>query len=312
MLKTSLFNSRTGTIVSFFVPDDQPGDMIRIDSPNVSGKSTPTSSNTTPTTTNFKELCLKILDGTPKAATNFNPVRRRKVNPYADIVTGDDQYAKAIQDAEEKEHSQKKGKKEPTKKSQVIMKTKTNSWKEDLEESESSAEESEKETNDDEVMKKGYMFPPTSERQTYLYLRNLWENINPPMSEDSIVNKWFAAVYYVDAKNLRKPKLFVGKVLKRFLEDDDGPATALQLDCLSPAVTTTTTELYEIKEHLSRDIGLFQLFNIISSPLDAEFVSNRKWIFREYRFVVKTFDMCVKLQREQEYNRFLGDCVPKS
>ena len=71
------------------------------------------------------------------------------------------------------------------------------------------------------------MFPPTSEHQTYLYLRNLWENINPPMSEDSIVNKWFAAVYYIDAKNLRKPKLFVGKVLKRFLEDDDGPATII-------------------------------------------------------------------------------------
>ena len=135
------FNGRTGTIVSFFVPDDQAGDMIRINAPNVSGKSTPTSSNTTPTTTNFKELCLKILDGTPKAATNFNPVKRRKVNLYADIVTGDDQYAKSIQDAEEKEHSQKKGKKSQQKNSQVIMKTKTNFWKEDLEESENSDEE---------------------------------------------------------------------------------------------------------------------------------------------------------------------------
>ena len=96
-------------------------------------------------------------------------------------MTGDEQYAKAIEAAEEKEKKMKK--KEPTKKNQ--SKPKANLLKEYLDDGESSEEESEEDIDEDDVLQKGYMFPPTSERQTFLYLRDLWENINPPRNREN-------------------------------------------------------------------------------------------------------------------------------
>ena len=69
-----------------------------------------------------------------------------------------------------------------------------------------------------------------------MYLRKVWNEINLPVAEGAIKSKFFTAVYYPDQSKKRKPKLFVGRVLKRFLRDENGPTESLELDCLSLAV----------------------------------------------------------------------------
>ena len=39
------------------------------------------------------------------------------------------------------------------------------------------------------------VFPPGTERQAYMYLRKIWNEINLPAAEDAIKSKFFAAVY---------------------------------------------------------------------------------------------------------------------
>ena len=67
------------------------------------------------------------------------------------------------------------------------------------------------------------LFPPITERQAYMYLRKVWNEINLPVREDAIKSQFFAAVYYPDQSKKRKHKLFVGRMLKRFLRDVNDP-----------------------------------------------------------------------------------------
>ena len=85
-----------------------------------------------------------------------------------------------------------------------------------------------------------------------MYLRKVWNEINLPVAEDAIKSKFFTAVYYPDQSKKRKPKLFVGRVLKRFLRDK----LDLELDCLSLAVGSPEA-LEEPPKHLGHDIGVF-------------------------------------------------------
>ena len=80
------------------------------------------------------------------------------------------------------------------------------------------------------------MFPPGTERQAYMYLRKVWNEMNLQVAEDAIKSKFFAAVYYPDQSKKRKLKLFVGNLLKRFLKDENGPTESMELDYLSLAV----------------------------------------------------------------------------
>ena len=74
-------------------------------------------------------------------------------------------------------------------------------------------------------------FPPLTDRQVFLHLRDTWEDINPPVTEKDIVGRFFAAVYYHTSNRQKSGRLFVGKVVKRFLADKDGQTQGLELDC---------------------------------------------------------------------------------
>ena len=76
--------------------------MIRVETPSTSTPSTSKSS------LSFKEIALKILDRTPTSAPKNPPCKRRKVNPYVDIVTSDEQFKKAILQAKAKEKKNKR------------------------------------------------------------------------------------------------------------------------------------------------------------------------------------------------------------
>ena len=111
------YQGRTGKIIQYFVPDDEPGNLIRIESSEIN---TPT--NSTPSSNeNFQSLVLKRLDKIASGpAEKQNVSTRRKVNPYGEIVTSD----KSFEDAEVQ--ARKKG----IKKSKIGASSKASSSKE--------------------------------------------------------------------------------------------------------------------------------------------------------------------------------------
>ena len=67
-------------------------------------------------------------------------------------------------------------------------------------------------------------------------LKQLWKKLSPPLPEESLVEKWYGATYH----GKKKSHLYVGKAIRRFLEDANGPVQGMELDCLSPHVGTGT------------------------------------------------------------------------
>ena len=67
------------------------------------------------------------------------------------------------------------------------------------------------------VQKISVQFPPITEKHALLYLHSVWSNICPPTEESDVVNSWFAVIYHPDVGQ-SKPKLYVGKAIRRFLQ----------------------------------------------------------------------------------------------
>ena len=300
------FCGRPGKIVSYFIHDNEPHNLIRMSS---SDAVSPRSS--TPNNTGFKELCLKKLDENQVQKTNSaeGNAKRRKINPCGAIVTSDEQFEEAITAAQKKGNG--KGEKKKTiekdkKKEETIKKGESASKKNE----DSSSEDID--FTDDEVASIDYesesiveedkeFFPPKNDPQGYSYLKCTWEEISPPVKEDNLLNRFFGAIYYAD-KGRKKPLLYIGKLLRRFLKDENGPTDSLQLDCLKPGLGKTTI-LEEIPEHFPRDIYDFKVHDIITGPLDGSFVKGGKWELLSYPLVRETFDAVKRLDREKEFDR---------
>lgn len=95
------------------------------------------------------------------------------------------------------------------------------------------------------------------------YLYNSWECISPPFPEKDLIGSWYAGVYYTK----KKGTLYVGRIIHRFLVEENGPVECLKMDCLKPASAPSSTILEEPPEHLGKDEGDFVAHDIIAGPL---------------------------------------------
>ena len=118
-------------------------------------------------------------------------------------------------------------------------------------------------------------------------LRATWESLSPPVTEESVLGKWYAVIY----ETKRASRLFVGKIMKRFLVDENGPVESLQIRCLKPKVGSGTL-LEDTPKHLP-DISIFNLHDVIYGPLKVVPVKGGKFDVPDYEQIVKHFD-CVK------------------
>ena len=108
------FQGKKGKFISFFIPEDEPGNFIRV--PPIQGKLplTSCSRNASPSSSRadlpiettpkygFKELCLRRLDEKKRPENEQNTQKRRKVNPYGSIVTNADDFEKDIPEKRKK------------------------------------------------------------------------------------------------------------------------------------------------------------------------------------------------------------------
>ena len=123
-------------------------------------------------------------------------------------------------------------------------------------------------------------------------LQATWNFLKPPTAEDEIEGKWFGVMYGTKRSLL----LLVGKVLKRFLEDENGPVESLEIRCLKPK-TGSGTVLEDTPESLP-DIGLFDLHDVILGPLEVIAVKGNKFEVPLYSTLVDHFHIVKKMKRE--------------
>ena len=195
-------------------------------------------------------------------------IKRRNVNPYGDIVTSDETF-QTVYDAIEEEEKNAKRKKSISRKDipQVEMESEEEVIEEEEEEPKSS---SSSETSDEEDTVTELF--PVFQTKFRPYLQNCWDTISPPFPESDLKAAWYAAIFNVPKRKMGI--LYIGRVTKRFLLEENGPVDCLELDCLKPASGLSSTILEEPPEHFGKDI--------VAGPLNIVYVEGKKWKFHEY------------------------------
>ena len=75
---------------------------------------------------------------------------------------------------------------------------------------------------------------------------------SPPVEQSSIMGKWHAGIY----EPKKCSKLYTGRLLKQFLDDENGKVEAMKWDVWNKPKVGTWTILENTPDHLP-DIGMF-------------------------------------------------------
>ena len=129
-------------------------------------------------------------------------------------------------------------------------------------------------------------------------MQNCWKGLSPPTAEKNAVNKWSGCIY----TSKRGPNLFIGKATQRFLNDDGGLITLLEIDCLEQKLGTTDCILKQAKKS---DVDIFPVQNIICGSLNINPLSNGRWECSMYAEVRKNFEKYKKVDCEKLYHSFV-------
>ena len=119
-------------------------------------------------------------------------------------------------------------------------------------------------------------------------LRATWKSLSPPVAEESVLGKWYVVVYSTKCAG----QLFVSKIMKNVLDDENDAVDSLKVCCPKPKVGSGTL-LDNVPSHLP-DICLFNLADVIYGPLEVVPMRAQKFDVPEYQEVVKHFN-CVKM-----------------
>ena len=119
---------------------------------------------------------------------------------------------------------------------------------------ESSEELAGEESSDNEVVDES--------KRAMATIHGAWKAISPPNKEDEVMGKWFGVVY-CGGKVLM---LHVAKLLRHFLDDENGPVASAEMECHMAKVGSGDV-LQATPFHLPRDTAIFPLQDVISGPL---------------------------------------------
>ena len=174
------------------------------------------------------------------------PKKRVKVDLKAHVIS----HENAVKELEEKER--KKGdKNQPPKKKSKSEYDKGDINKNEFEDDQLLYKESDEEfsSEEDELHEEKdeeIFICPKSVESCINHLKKVWISLEPPTDEKVIIGCWYAAIYI--GKKSSETALYIGLVQKRYLQDENGPKSALELDCLQRKLGTN----YDILE--SHDI----------------------------------------------------------
>lgn len=119
-----------------------------------------------------------------------------------------------------------------------------------------------------------------------------WKKLSPPVIEKDIIGKWFAGIYETKKVNY----LCIGRLLKRFLDDENGDVNSVEMRCLKPKIAGSGTVMEDTPDHLP-DIGIFKIYNIIDGPLKVTPLRGKKWDIPNYEKINHFFQEASTLDR---------------
>lgn len=130
-------------------------------------------------------------------------------------------------------------------------------------------------------------------------LLDLWKSLSPPAEESDVIQKWYGCIYETKGKS----RLYVGKAIRRFLIECNGPISAMEIECLKPHVGLDSI-LESVPEHLGRDIEVFPVHNIIGGPIEMLPLKNNRWNVPSYPQLKKKFEEYLKVDRKALFTKF--------
>ena len=123
------------------------------------------------------------------------------------------------------------------------------------------------------------------------------ESSSPTNSWDR--NCWkVVCLHFQGQKN---PYWYIGRATRRFLNDEDGLITTLEIDCLKWKLGVTDNVLKQGQQ----DIGIFTVKDVICGPLQMFPLQHGRWECPKYNEICLLFEIVKKDDREQLYNQFV-------
>ena len=124
-------------------------------------------------------------------------------------------------------------------------------------------------------------------------LLETWYTLRPPVKEETIKGKWYGVLY----STKKSQALYIAKILRRFLADENGPVDCIEMRCLKPKVGSVTI-LHNTTLHLP-DITSFPLCDIIYGLLEVVPLKGEKFNLPSYEDVVEQFSAVKSMDRQQ-------------
>ena len=160
---------------------------------------------------------------------------------------------------------------------------------------ESEFDETDEEWEEEEEEKETTLEKTTS--NLFLILGECWKGLSPPISETEIVGKWYGCIF----KAKKKTYFYKGRATRRFLSDEGGLITALEIDWLEQKLSVTD----HVLKHGQQDIGIFVVKDVICGPLQMFALQCGRWQCPKYNEICLLFEKVKKDDREQLYNHFV-------
>ena len=129
-------------------------------------------------------------------------------------------------------------------------------------------------------------------------MEECWQGLSSPTIEKQLIDKWHACIFLHN----KSAGLYIGRMKKRFLNDEGGMVLALELDCLEHKLGFADNILQEAKR---KDVDVYPVKDIICEPLQMNPLKGGCWEYPSYEIVTKHFEEVKKLGRHLLYNNFV-------
>ena len=90
-------------------------------------------------------------------------------------------------------------------------------------------------------------------------MEGCWRRLSLPRMEKELIDKWYACIFLHN----KSAGLYIGRMKKRFLNDEGGMVLALELDCLERKLGVADNILREAKR---KYVDVFPVKDIICGP----------------------------------------------
>ena len=128
-------------------------------------------------------------------------------------------------------------------------------------------------------------------------MEECWRRLSLPTMEKELIDKRYACIFLHN----KSAGLYIGRMKKRFLNDEGRMVLALELNCLERKLGIADNILREAKWK----VDVFPVKDIICGPLQMNSLRGGCWECPSYKIVTKHFEEAKKLDRDLLYNNFV-------